>query len=94
MYTIKKLSAMPYAQAHVEIFDSGDIALVSYTTVVVGVTKNGFVTVDGLYSMTTRRHISSFAKEYLHPLTYTDLKKAYEGGYAINYLTGVIEPID
>lgn len=90
MNTIKKLSAMPYAQAHVEITPNGEINLFSYETLVVSIDADGWVYCSGLYSMTTRKHISAFAKEYLSPLDYYDLKKAYEGRYVINYQTGEI----
>ena len=51
--TIKKLSRMPYAQAHVEIHD-GTISLFSYVTLVADIDKDGWLTVYGLYSQTTR----------------------------------------
>ena len=64
--TIKKLNAMPYAQAHIEIID--DTAyLFSYTTLVASVRVDDdgkWIRCYGLYSMTTRKHISAFAKEY------------------------------
>ena len=61
---IKKLKFMPYAQAQVIQFDDGSVSLISYTTSVAHISANGFLTVYGLYSMTTRRHISAFIKEY------------------------------
>lgn len=88
--TIKKLSTMPYAQAHVEIMPDGSKTLFSYVTRVVSVDAEGFVTVYGLHSPTTRKHISAFAKEYLAPLDYYSLKEACNGDYKINYLTGEI----
>ena len=57
-----KLSAMPYAQAHVEETRFGT-RLVSYSTVVAEI-SNGDLYVYGLYSMTTRKHISAYLKEY------------------------------
>ena len=76
--TIKKLNAMPYAQAHIEIID--DTAyLFSYTTLVASVrvdNEGKWIRCYGLYSMTTRKHISAFAKEY--GLTFHDFK-AYAG---------------
>ncbi len=88
--TIKKLSAMPYAQAHVEIGDDGTICLFSYTTLVASIDPDGWCCCYGLYSQTTRKHISAFAKEYAKPLTYSNFKTAYEEGYMINCLTGEI----
>ena len=88
--TIKKLSAMPYAQAHVEIFDNGDIALFSYVTLVAWINRDGWCGCNGTYSQTTRKHIAGFAKEYAAPLDYHSFKKAYEGGYVINKHSGEI----
>ena len=62
--TIKKLTAMPYAQAHIEIDNDYNISLFSYVTLVATITKEGWLTVYGLYSMTARKHISAFMKEY------------------------------
>lgn len=90
--TIKKLSAMPYAQAHTEHFDNGDIALVSYVTVVATLTNEGWLTVHGLYSNTTRRHISAFMKEYTG-LDYYTAKQCYTDNHRINIHTGEIEEI-
>ena len=82
---IKKLNAMPYAQAHIEIIDDTQY-LFSYTTLVATVRKDedGYrlIRCYGLYSATTRKHISAFAKE--NGLTYQDFKavcgKPYEFG--------------
>lgn len=93
---IKKLSAMPYAQAHVEINENtGDIYLFSYTTCVAAIINNGWLTVNGLYSMTTRRHLGAFAKEYIaYPNgehgTYQELKHLYENNVWMNIHTGEI----
>lgn len=88
--TIKKLSAMPYAQAHVEIEDNGDIALFSYTTLVAWVDCDDWCGYTGTYSQTTRKHISAFAKEYAAPLDYYSFKQAHAGGYVINRHTGEV----
>lgn len=91
--TIKKLSAMPYAQAHIEIDDNGNVALFSYVTLVATITADGWLTVNGLYSMTTRKHISVFMREYGENLDYDAAKRAYEGNYRINIYTGEIEEL-
>ena len=64
MNTIKKLSAMPYAQAHIEIESDGAIHLFSYVTRVASIDSNGWLTIYGLYSQTTKRHIGCFMAEY------------------------------
>lgn len=88
--TIKKLSAMPYAQAHVEINDNGDICLFSYVTLVAWIDRDGWCGCSGTYSQTTRKHISAFAKEYASPLDYQSFKQAHAGGYVVNRHTGEV----
>ena len=88
--TIRKLSAMPYAQAHIEISDEGVITLFSYVTRVAEIDTDGFLTVFGLYSMTTRKHIGAFVKEYTPCFDYQSAKACYEGGYKINIETGEV----
>ena len=89
---IKKLTAMPYAQAHIEIDNENNKTLFSYVTRVAELTNDGWLTIYGLYSMTTRKHISAFMSEYTN-LDYYTAKAAYEGGYRINVETGEIEEL-
>lgn len=88
--TIKKLERMPYAQAHVEIDDDGAAYLFSYTTLVAGVDADGFCWCNGLYSMTTRKHIGAFAAEYAAPLCFADFKQMFNDGCQINKDTGEV----
>lgn len=88
-YTTKKLSAMPYAQAKVHIDEDGYIWLISYRTVVAGITPDGWLNVNGLYSATTRRHIGAFVKEYAN-ITYQTAKMLYEDEYLYNIHTGEV----
>lgn len=93
--TIKKLSAMPYAQAHVEIDEEGIIYLFSYVTCVATI-ANDWLEVYGLYSSTTRRHIGAFMKEYIEWPNgtrgeYKTAKILYENGWRLNIATGEIE---
>lgn len=82
MKTMKKLNNHASANAHVEIINANDrynneISLVSYTTRVLTLTTiNGirYVECTGLYSMTTRKHISWFLREYAPDLNYTDIR--------------------
>jgi hypothetical protein len=63
--TIKKLTAMPYAQAHIEIDDEQNIYFFSYTTLVATIDNNGWLKVFGTWhSQTTRKHIGAFVREY------------------------------
>ena len=90
MRTIRKLKAMPYAQAHIEIRDN-TYQLFSYVTLVAEIRyddEGKWITCYGLYSATTRKHISAFAKE--HGLTYADFKLVAGGEYEMNTSTGEI----
>lgn len=84
---VRKLSAMPYAQAHVEIIN-GNAYLFSYTTLVAGIEDN-WLFVNGLYSMTTRKHISAFVREYT-PFDYSTAKQIYNDNMIINIETGEV----
>ena len=85
----KKLSKMPYAQARVEISEDGNrIYLWSYRTVVAHIINNWLI-VNGLYSMTTRKHLGAFMQEYCKS-NYAQAKDCYEKGYMLNIETGEI----
>lgn len=92
---IKKLSRMPYAQAHVEIDDKGNVYLFSYQTLVCSIVDR-WLEVYGLYSMTTRKHIGAFMAEYVeYPNgdhgTYQTAKMCYDQTVRYNIDTGEIE---
>ena len=90
MTMISKLKAMPYAQAHIE-FDGDTYYLFSYTTLVATVRYNEdgvWARCYGLYSATTRKHISAFAKE--HGLTYDDFKSIAGKEYEMCLDTGEV----
>ena len=76
-YSSRPLKKHPYANAKVLETDTGAI-LVSYSTVVAQISFDKAFCY-GLYSMTTRKHISAFANE--HGLSYGVFKKVYEGEY-------------
>ena len=89
--TIKKLTRMPYAQAHVEIHENA-INLFSYVTLVAAIDKDGWLTVYGLHSQTTRKHIGAFCKEYAN-CDYQTAKQIYNDGCKFNIHTGEIVEI-
>lgn len=89
MITTTKLTFMPYAQATVIIDDNNNITLRSYGTNVAYLDNEGFLTINGLYSMTTRKHIGAFMREYT-PFDFSIAKKCYEGKYKFNIHTGEI----
>ena len=76
------------AQASINYYTDGTIALQSYSTIVVEV-RTGWVYVNGLYSATTRKHIGWFAR--MLNLTYQDLKHFYENDMIYNIYTGEIK---
>lgn len=69
---IYKIKGHESAKCYV-VSDSGQLALVSYTTVVC-YTKNGKLYCTGLYSATTRKHIGWFLREFLPQFSYYDVK--------------------
>lgn len=76
----ESLKKMPYAQARIYTCP-GRVDLVSYTTRVASIiTENGKTRLEctGLYSATTRKHISAFARQF--GFTYEDFKIAYMNG--------------
>ena len=89
--TIRKLAKLPYGQAFVEIDDNGNIYLWSYRTLVAKI-ENDWLTVNGLYSATTRRHISAFMSEYT-PFDYYTAKQLYEDGKSLDITTGEVVDI-
>ena len=81
--TLKK---MPYAQAKVQIVESGAnlrCNLISYSTCVAHIIDGGWVLVNGLYSATTRKHLGAFAAEYCGT-SYQTLQRCYEENLAYN----------
>lgn len=88
---IRKLKLMPYANAYV-VDEEKTVKLYSYTTLVAVVkhTDNDetFIRCYGLFSATTRRHISAFAKEM--GLTFKDFKGIAYENYYFNPTTGEV----
>ena len=82
----RSLELMPYAQAKVRITDNSTAILVSYVTEVASIDSEGWVRVRGLYSATTRRHISAFAREYRS--SYAAFKRCYVEKLTYNIYTG------
>ena len=83
---IRKLARIPYGSARVEIGNSA-ITLWSYDTPV-AVIDGDWLHVNGLYSATTRKHISAFMAEYGRGRTYADAKACVEKGHDLNLVTG------
>ena len=99
MYTTSTLKFMPHAQATVRRYENGDIYMISYRTVVIRLSADGWLTCTGTYSRTTIRHIGAFMKEFVslpngEHGSYYMAKEAYLGGYAINICTGEVRPLE
>lgn len=92
-FTTTKLSAMPYAQAKVLHYEDGTIQLMSYATVVANIEPDGWLTIYGLYSQTTRKHIGAFMREYTGT-DYQTAKQLYNDGYHMNIYTGEVIPVE
>ena len=84
MLVYTTLKAMPYAQAKVKRYPN-HISLISYTTTVAEII-GGVLIVRGLYSMTTRKHISAFVREYCG-IDFQTAKKCYESGLGYDLVT-------
>ena len=89
---IKKLKEIPYGQCCVEIINDDTFYLWSYRTLVAKVEKS-WLTINGLYSATTRRHIGAFMREYCMS-DYQMAKTLYTDGYMLNIDTGEVVKID
>ena len=53
-----------YNKCHIEINSVGDMSLWSYETCVACINAKGIITINGLYSRTTERHIEAFLETY------------------------------
>lgn len=89
---IIKFGDHKYAQAHKELSGS-TLTLVSYTTPVAELDlSTGWLHINGLYSMTTRRHIGWFMRE-LGNFTYQLAKQLYEDNKEFNIRTGEVRDL-
>lgn len=83
MTTYSTLKMMPYAQAKIRR-DANRVALISYTTTVCEIV-GGVLIIHGLYSMTTRHHISAFMREF--GMDYCIAKTCHERGLGFDIIT-------
>lgn len=96
-YTIlpggKPLEGHKSAQAQVVTKD-GISVLVSYDTVVARLDNEGWLTVSGLYSMTTRRHIRWFLAEYCNGTWFSVARDVcVKDRMRYNIHTGEVQPV-
>ena len=88
---IRKLDNHRYSQCHVEI-DAAAIHFFSYSTLVCSI-EEGWLSCSGLYSMTTRKQIGWFLKEYAPRITFQMVKQCVEDNMMIDIDTGEIVPL-
>ena len=87
-YIEKYNNGHKYASTYVRIFDDDTVQLVSYTTTVIEITPEGWLSVTGLYSMTTIKHIGWFMRE--RGMDYYLAKKLYKDNKEYNVYTGEV----
>ena len=85
MYS-KKFEGHESAQACKNYYNNGTVQLQSYSTIVIEVTPDGWLSVNTLYSRTTIKHIGWFMREY--GLTYQLAKRCFEDDKQYNINTG------
>lgn len=86
----KVLKEMPYAQAKVITTPDNNIMLQSYSTIVATIDNEGWLTIYGLYSMTTRKHLKAFCKEYCSFDMFSTIKMLANDKMRMNIHTGEI----
>ena len=84
----KAVAGHEYAQAHVNFFDDGTVELWSYTTRIISITPEGWLTCFGLYSRTTIKHIGWFMRE--RGMSYYTAKQLYLDDKEMNIHTGEV----
>ena len=91
--TVKKFANHKYAQLKIHEYENGARKLISYTTVVCDLDKEGWLKINGLYSRTTIKHIGWFMNDL--GFTYQLAKTLYLHNQKFNIYTGeIIDCID
>jgi hypothetical protein len=85
---IRKFVDHPHAQAQIFTYPDGHQALISYVTTVIEIDREGWLHVNGLFSMTTRKHIGWFMREL--GFNYQTAKRLYEDSKEMNIYTGEV----
>ena len=84
----KAVAGHEYAQAQENFFDDGTVQLQSYSTIVIEITPEGWLTCTGVYSMTTIKHIGWFMRE--RGFNYYLAKQMYMDNKEFNINTGEV----
>ena len=90
-YITKVNNGHNYARTYVREWEDGTTELVSYTTTVIEITPDGWMTVNGLYSMTTIKHIGWFMRE--RGYSYQLAKHLYTHNLKMNVRTGEVKAV-
>lgn len=88
MYTVDKFAGHTSAATRVLHYDDNHMELLSYSTIVLTMTPDGWIHVNGLYSATTRKHIGWFMQSV--GSTYQRARDAYNGHMDYNVWTGEV----
>ena len=91
LFSVNPVAGHKYAQACEKTYDDGSVVLQSYATPVIEINSESWLRVNGLYSMTTIKHIGWFMRELGY--TYQLAKKLYIDGKEMNVLTGEVRDI-
>lgn len=89
--TITTNNGHKYAKTHVINYEDGTVVLMSYTTPVIKIDRDGWLSVKGLYSMTTIKHIGWFMRE--RGMTYQLAKALYKDGLQMNVYTREVKAV-
>ena len=94
----KSIHGHEHAQVRVDYFTDGTIELISYTTKIITVTPDGWLSCTGTYSATTRKHIGWFMRQLSREKSVTGLgyylaKKMYEDEKEYNIKTGEVRSL-
>lgn len=84
--TTKRIKGHEHAQVKINYYNDYSTELISYSTIVITIDADGWLHVNGLYSMTTIKHIGWFMK--MHGLTYQTAKTLFNNRQDINLETG------
>ena len=88
----QKFAGHEQAAAHLVYDERHNIrGLLSYSTIVITVDSEGWMTVNGLYSRTTIKHIGWFMREI--GSSYQTAKQIYIDNYKMNIYTGEVLPL-
>lgn len=86
-----RLRYMPAAQAGI-IKTENSTVLMSYSTPVAEIDRDGWLSVSGLYSPTARRHISAFMREFGGAADFAAAKLCAEKSVKFNIFTAEVVP--